>query len=135
MTHNRRRGHGTPPPAAHQPTTEYPAMKERRGSVAKNERMHPDEAKARIIRFNEGGPLFDFSNEYLGIDHLRCICDSLIYTQQRKDFLYAIMSHSRQEIDKEALQPYKTYSRHYKNLRRQANKLYREIEAEGDLLF
>ena len=37
-------------------------MKERRGNVAKNERMHPDEAKARIIRFNEGGMTsFDFS--------------------------------------------------------------------------
>ena len=66
-------------------------MKERRGSVAKNERMHPDEAKARIIRFNEGGDLFDFSNEYLTIDHLRVICDSLVYTQHKKDFLYAIM--------------------------------------------
>lgn len=110
-------------------------MTERRGAIAKHERMHPAEAKVRIIRFNEGGNLFDFSNEYLTIDHLRVIRDSLIYTQQRKDFLYAIMSHSRQEIDKEALQPYKTYSRHYKNLRRQANKLYCEIEAEGDLLF
>ena len=66
-------------------------MKERRGSVAKTERMHPDEAKARIIRFNEGGNLFDFSNEYLGIDHLRMIRDSLVYTQQKKDFLYAVM--------------------------------------------
>ena len=30
-------------------------MKERRGTPAKNERMHPNEATARIIRFNEGG--------------------------------------------------------------------------------
>ena len=33
----------------------------------------------------------DFSNPYLSIDDLRMIRDALIYTQQRKDFLYAVM--------------------------------------------
>ena len=109
-------------------------MKERRGSVAKNERMHPDEAKARIIRFNAGGTLFDFSNEYLGIDHLRCICDSLTYTQQRKDFLYAVMRFAS-VIAPQDEHYYKLYRREYKMLRRKANQLMNELDTEQPRLF
>ena len=109
-------------------------MKERRGSVAKNERMHPDEAKARIIRFNEGGTLFDFSNEYLDIDHLRCIRDSLIYTQHKRDFLYAVMHFANVVAPKDESH-YKLYRREFKRLRRNAHKLMREIDTEQPRLF
>ena len=109
-------------------------MKERRGSVAKNERMHPDEAKARIIRFNEGGNLFDFSNEYLTIDHLRCICNSLIYTQHKRDFLYAVMRFANVTAPADEFH-YKLYRREFKRLRRNAHKLMREIDNEQPRLF
>ena len=109
-------------------------MKERRGTPAKNERMHPDEATARIIRFNEGGTLFDFSNHYLGIDHLRMICYSLVYTQQRKDFLYAVMKHASVTAPaNESL--YSLFRREYKMLRRKANQLMQEINDADPLLF
>ena len=49
-------------------------MIERRGDRKYNEPMPPDEAKARIIRFNEGGTLMDFSNHYLR--HRRSADDS-----------------------------------------------------------
>ena len=109
-------------------------MKERRGNVAKNERMHPDEAKARIIRFNKGGDLFDFSNQYLTIDHLRCICDSLIYTQEKKDFLYAVM-HFASVIAPQDEHRYKLYRREHKMLRRKANQLMNELNTEQSCLF
>ena len=102
-------------------------MKERRGSVAKHERMHPDEAKARIIRFNEGGTLMDFSNPYLSIDDLRMIRDALLYTQQRKDFLYAVMRHAS-VVAPANESHYNLYRREYKLMRRKANKLMQEID-------
>ena len=109
-------------------------MKERRGSVAKNERMHPDEAKARIIRFNQGGDLFDFSNQYLGIDHLRCICDSLVYSNHKRDFLYAVM-HFASVIAPQDESHYNLYRREYKMLRRKANQLMNELNTEQPRLF
>ena len=109
-------------------------MKERRGSVAKHERMHPDEAKARIIRFNNGGNLFDFSNEYLGIDHLRMICDSLVYTQHKKDFLYAVMHFANVTAPQDEVH-YKLFRREYKMLRRKAHQLMREIDDNQPRLF
>ena len=109
-------------------------MKERRGSVAKHERMHPDEAKARIIRFNEGGNLFDFSNPYLSIDHLRVIRDSLVYTQHKKDFLYAVMHHAN-VVAPQRETHHKLFSRHYKQMRRNAHKLMNEIDNEQPRLF
>ena len=109
-------------------------MKERRGDVAKNERMHPDEAKARIIRFNEGGNLFDFRNEYLTIDDLRCIRDSLIYTQQKKDFLYAVMHFAGTTATAEEWR-YKLYKREYRRLYRNAKRLMNELDTEQPRLF
>ena len=109
-------------------------MKERRGDVAKNERMHPDEAKARIIRFNEGGNLFDFRNEYLTIDHLRCICNSLVYSNHKRDFLYAVMHFANVRAPQNESH-YNLYRREYKMLRRKANKLMTELNDEQPRLF
>ena len=109
-------------------------MIERRGDRKYNEPMPPDEAKARIIRFNEGGTLMDFGNYYLDIDDLRMIRDALIYTQQRKDFLYAVMHHASVVApSNESL--YSLYSREYKMLRRKANQLMQEINDADPLLF
>ena len=109
-------------------------MKERRGDVAKSERMHPDEARARIIRFNEGGNLFDFSNEYLTIDHLRCIRDSLVYTQHKKDFLYAVMHFANIRAPQNESR-YNLYRHEYKMLRRKAHRLMNELDTEQPRLF
>ena len=109
-------------------------MIERRGDSKHSEPMPPDEAKARIIRFNEGGDLMDFSNPYLSIDDLRMIRDALLYTQQRKDFLYAVMRHASVTAPaNESL--YSLFRREYKMLRRKANQLMQEINDADPLLF
>ena len=97
------------------------------------ERMHPD-AKARIIRFNEGGNLFDFRNEYLGIDDLRCIRDSLVYSNHKRDFLYAVMHYASVRAPQNESH-YKLYRREFKRLRRNAHKLMRELDTEQPRLF
>ena len=109
-------------------------MIERRGDRKYNEPMPPDEAKERIIRFNEGGTLMDFSNPYLSIDDLRMIRDALLYTQQRKDFLYAVMHHAN-VVAPQRETHHKLFSRHYKQMRRNAHKLMNELEAEQPRLF
>ena len=109
-------------------------MIERRGDRKYNEPMPPDEAKARIIRFNEGGNLMDFSNPYLSIDDLRMICYSLVYTQQRKDFLYAVMRHASVVVPADESH-YNVFRREYKMLRRKAKQLMNEIDNGQPRLF
>ena len=109
-------------------------MIERRGDRKYNEPMPPDEAKERIIRFNEGGNLMDFSNPYLSIDDLRMICDSLVYTQHKNDFLYAVMHFANVTAPQDEVH-YKLFRREYKMLRRKAHQLMREIDDDQPRLF
>ena len=109
-------------------------MIERHGERKYTEPMTPDEAKERIIRFNGGGNLMDFSNPYLGIDDLRMIRDALLYTQQRKDFLYAVMRHASVVAPADESH-YNVFRREYKMLRRKAKQLMNEIDNEQPRLF
>ena len=113
-------------------------MKERRGDTCQIHRADDTLTKrtARIIRFNEGGTLFDFSNHYLGIDHLRMILlFAHVYTQQRKDFLYAVMRHASVTSHPLNESLYSLFRREYKMLRRKAKQLMNEIDNEQPRLF
>ena len=108
-------------------------MKERRGEN-KNERMPDSEARARIIRFNEGGTLFDHANEYLTIDDLRTVRDSLISKNHKLDFLYAVMHYASVTATTDEWK-YKEWRREYKRLYKNATQLRNELGNEPPTLF
>ena len=92
--------------------------------------MTTTEAKQRIQRFNAGGNLFDFSNWYLKKPHLQEICDSLIYTDEKKAFLSDVREHARLGVERKPL-----FSREYKTMRRRANQMLFALEHAPPQLF
>lgn len=97
-------------------------------------RMPFAEAKARIIRLNEGGTLLDHPNEKLTIEDLRTVKDSLLYTRQQYDFLCAIQNFASITAPKDA-DRYRKHRSAYRRLHRNAERLLNEIESQPPTLF
>ena len=97
-------------------------------------RMPYEDAKAKIIRLNEGGTLLDFPNEQLRIEHLQGFMDSLIYTHQKEAFLYAITTFASVTAPKDA-DRYRKHRSAYRRLHRNAARLLKELDNQPLTLF
>lgn len=92
-----------------------------------------DEAKARIIRLNQGGNLFDFDNKDLRIDHLKMILGALVLTAHQKDFLCGIMQFAGTNAHSDPAK-YRQHRKDYRRLYKTASRLLSELD-ETETLF